>query len=152
MLSRSILIIMLGILAVLAVVGFLRGLQPLEIVFLTVAAAVSAIPEGLPAVVTVVLTLGMRFMARRNAIIRRLVAVETLGSATVICTDKTGTLTMNEMTVTRIYTDGRFVDVTGEGYIPEGRFEQDGSPFRPAREPHSGCYYAPARSATRLRS
>ncbi len=126
-LSRYIVIIMLAIIAALAVVGYLRGLQPLEIVFLTVAAAVSAIPEGLPAVVTVVLTLGMRFMARRNAIIRRLVAVETLGSATVICTDKTGTLTMNEMTIRRIYVDGRFVDVTGEGYIPEGQFEHDGS-------------------------
>jgi P-type Ca2+ transporter type 2C len=125
-LSRYILFVTLGIVAVLAAVGFYRGLDPLEIVLLVVATAVSAIPEGLPAVVTVVLTLGMRFMARRNAIIRRLVAVETLGSATVICTDKTGTLTMNEMTVRHIYADGRIVDVTGEGYNPEGQFERDG--------------------------
>ena len=126
-LSRYLVILILGIIAALAVVGVYRGLDPLEILFLTVAAAVSAIPEGLPAVVTVVLTLGMRFMAKRNAIIRRLVAVETLGSATVICTDKTGTLTMNEMTVRRIFVDGGFVDVTGEGYVPEGQFERDGS-------------------------
>lgn len=130
-LSRYIVVLVLGVVAILAAVGFYRGLDPLEIVFLAVAAAVSAIPEGLPAVVTVVLAIGMRLMAKRNAIVRRLVAVETLGSATVICSDKTGTLTMNEMTVRRVYVDGRFVDVTGEGYIPEGQFESDGAAVSP---------------------
>ena len=126
-LSRYIVVLVLAVVAALVVVGYYRGLDLLDIVFLAVAAAVSAIPEGLPAVVTVVLAIGMRLMAKRNAIIRRLVAVETLGSATVICSDKTGTLTMNEMTVRRIYVDGRFVEVTGEGYVPEGKFESDGA-------------------------
>jgi len=127
-LSRYIILLVLGIVAVLVGAGLYRGLEPVEILMLAVATAVSAIPEGLPAVVTVVLALGMRMMAKRNAIIRRLVAVETLGSATVICSDKTGTLTRNEMTVRRIFVDGRFLDVTGEGYNPEGDFRSDGEP------------------------
>lgn len=123
-LSRYIVIIVLGVIAILALIGIYRGLDPAEVVFLSVAAAVAAIPEGLPAVVTVVLAVGMRFMAKRNAIIRSLVAVETLGSATVICSDKTGTLTMNEMTVRRIYVDSEFIEVTGRGYEPTGEFKQ----------------------------
>jgi P-type Ca2+ transporter type 2C len=130
-LSRYIVVLVLGVVAALAAVGLYRGMDPVEIVFLAVAAAVSAIPEGLPAVVTVVLALGMRLMAKRNAIVRRLVAVETLGSATVICSDKTGTLTMNEMTVRRLYADGQFVDVTGEGYTPDGQFLVDGAALTP---------------------
>ncbi len=126
-LSRYIIVLVMLVVGALAAVGYYRGLDPLEIVFLAVAAAVSAIPEGLPAVVTVVLALGMRLMAKRNAIVRRLVAVETLGSATVICSDKTGTLTMNEMTARRIYVDGKFVEVSGEGYAPVGRFSSDGA-------------------------
>ncbi len=130
-LSRYIIFLVLSFVAVLAVIGLYRGLEPIDVLFLAVAASVSAIPEGLPAVVTVVLAIGMRFMARRNAIIRRLVAVETLGSATVICSDKTGTLTMNEMTVRRIYVDGEFVEVTGEGYSPEGEFRRHGAMLSP---------------------
>jgi len=119
-LSRYIIMVVMGIVALLVYVGFQQGMDRLEVFLVAIAAAVSAIPEGLPAVVTVVLAIGMRIMARRNALIRRLVAVETLGSATVICSDKTGTLTMNEMTVRKMYADGAFVEVTGEGYAPVG--------------------------------
>ncbi len=122
-LSRYIIFIVLGILVILVIAGIVRGLDWFNLFLVAVAAAVSAIPEGLPAVVTVVLALGMRAMAHRNAIIRKLVAVETLGSATVICSDKTGTLTLNEMTVRRIFTDGQWIEVSGEGYEPRGYFE-----------------------------
>ncbi|MFH1003605.1 MAG: HAD-IC family P-type ATPase [Chloroflexota bacterium] len=134
-LSRFIIVLFLGICGLLVVVGLLRGLGWLEVFLLAVAAAVSAIPEGLPAVVTVVLAVGMRFMARRQAVVRRLVAVETLGSATVICSDKTGTLTMNEMTVRRLYVDGRLIEVTGEGYQPLGEFRRDGQAVVAGDEP-----------------
>jgi Ca2+-transporting ATPase len=126
-LSNYLVVVLLAVSALILVVGLIRGLEPVEMFLLAVAAAVSAIPEGLPAVVTVVLAIGMRMMAKRNAIIRRLVAVETLGSATVICSDKTGTLTLNQMTLRRLYIDGRTIDITGEGYGPEGEFRQDGN-------------------------
>ncbi len=133
--SRYLVALFLGICALLVAVGLLKGLDWLEVFLLAVAAAVSAIPEGLPAVVTVVLAVGMRLMARRNAVIRKLVAVETLGSATVICSDKTGTLTLNEMTVQRLYVDGQWIEVTGEGYIPHGEFRRDGQVIDPQNEP-----------------
>jgi Ca2+-transporting ATPase len=125
-LSHYIIGLFLGICALLVIVGLIKGMEWLEVFLLAVAAAVSAIPEGLPAVVTVVLAMGMRFMAHRNAVIRRLVAVETLGSATVICSDKTGTLTLNQMTVRRVFIGGRWIDITGEGYVPRGEFFSDG--------------------------
>ncbi|MFQ6121474.1 MAG: cation-translocating P-type ATPase [Dehalococcoidales bacterium] len=134
-LSRYIIAIFLGVCGLIVVVGLLKGLEWLEVFLLAVAAAVSAIPEGLPAVVTVALAVGMRLMAHRNAIIRKLVAVETLGSATVICSDKTGTLTLNEMTVQRLYVDGRWIKVTGEGYVPWGEFHRDGQTIEPKSEP-----------------
>ncbi|ADJ26233.1 ATPase, P-type (transporting), HAD superfamily, subfamily IC [Dehalogenimonas lykanthroporepellens BL-DC-9] len=124
-LSKALAVVMLVVVAVIFLVGLWRELDILEMFFLSVAAAVSAIPEGLPAVVTVVLAIGMRAMAQRNAIIRHLVAVETLGSATVICSDKTGTLTMNQMTVRNLYHDGGILEITGEGYCPNGEFLTD---------------------------
>jgi Ca2+-transporting ATPase len=109
--------------------GLLRG-EPLIGMFLTaVSLAVAAIPEGLPAIVTITLALGVTRMVERHALIRRLPAVETLGATTVICTDKTGTLTKNEMTVTRLHVDGRTIEVTGEGYVPEGVFVEGGQPL-----------------------
>ncbi|MDR3576753.1 MAG: cation-translocating P-type ATPase [Anaerolineaceae bacterium] len=107
------------------------SLQELVGVFMiAVSLAIAAVPEGLPAVVTISLALGMREMVRRHALIRRLAAVETLGSATIICTDKTGTLTQNEMTVTRLWVDGHNFEVTGAGYLPQGEYKLDGQPVK----------------------
>ena len=97
-----------------------------EVFIIAISLAIAAVPEGLPAVVTISLALGMREMIKRHALIRKLSSVETLGSATVICSDKTGTLTQNEMTVTRLWVDGQFINVTGTGYIPKGDFLVDG--------------------------
>jgi len=99
-----------------------------------VALAVSAVPEGLPAVVTVCLALGARELAKRNAILRRLSSAETLGATTVICSDKTGTLTKGEMTVRKIYVGGKLVDVTGVGYEAKGDFLLNGEPIDPKKD------------------
>jgi len=104
--------------------------------FLTaVALAVAAVPEGLPAIVTINLALGMREMVKRNALIRRLPAVETLGSASAICSDKTGTLTQNEMTAVKLFVPGALVDVTGQGYSPDGHFHRNEKDVDPAELP-----------------
>ena len=115
----------LGIVALLFVLGLVRGLKFFELFMTSVSLAVAAVPEGLPAVVTVSLALGVMRMSRRRALVRKLPAVETLGSTTVICTDKTGTLTVGEMTVRTLYVAGQTYEVTGEGYEPNGevRFE-----------------------------
>jgi P-type Ca2+ transporter type 2C len=123
---------MIGLLVLAAsVLLFLAGLlvgETLQDMFMTaVAAAVATVPEGLPIVVTVTLAIGVARMARHNAIVRKLPAVETLGSTTSIGTDKTGTLTKNEMTVTRIFDGSRTYEVTGSGYDPEGEILHDGA-------------------------
>ncbi len=124
----------LGIVALLFVLGLLRGMKFFELFMTSVSLAVAAVPEGLPAVVTVSLALGVLRMSRRRALVRKLPAVETLGSTTVICTDKTGTLTVGEMTVRALYVAGQTYEVTGEGYEPNGevRFEGKASDARHA--------------------
>ena len=112
----------LAVCGLVFLVGWIRGSNPLDMFLIAVSLAIAAVPEGLPAVVTISLALGMREMIGRNALIRRLSSVETLGSATVICSDKTGTLTQNEMTVTRMWVDGEYIDISGSGYAPYGSF------------------------------
>lgn len=114
---------------------FLAHLAPLDLFLAVVGLAVAAIPEGLPAVVTIVLAIGTRTMARQRAIVRRLPAVESLGSVSVICTDKTGTLTRNEMTVARLFLPERELEVTGAGYAPEGGIHDRGAALDPQAEP-----------------
>ena len=110
-------------------VGVWRGESMLDMFMASVALAVGAIPEGLPAAITITLAIGVSRMAKRNAIIRKLPAVETLGSTTVICSDKTGTLTQNQMTVQAVFAGGRHFQVTGSGYTPDGEFLHDGKPI-----------------------
>ena len=120
-------IIVLVVCGIVFAVGLLYDNDLLEMFLTAIALAVAAIPEGLPAIVTIVLSLGMGRMAERNAIVKKLLAVETLGTTTVICSDKTGTLTQNEMTVTKVYLDDTVLDVTGTGYSPEGSIQLDGA-------------------------
>jgi Ca2+-transporting ATPase len=115
----------LGICALVFVIGFMREGHILEMFLVAVSLAVAAIPEGLPAVVTIVLAIGMKRLAQKNAIVRKLLAVETLGCVSVICSDKTGTLTQNEMTVVKTLCGGKICKVTGSGYAPAGEFMAD---------------------------
>ncbi len=118
----------LGIIAVILtflifLVGFFQGAPPVEILMVTLALSVAAVPEALPLTMTLTLSLGVKNMAERNAIVRKMLAVEGLGSTTIICTDKTGTLTKNEMTVKKVYVDGKVLEVEGRGYEPEGKIK-----------------------------
>ncbi|MGB9862188.1 MAG: calcium-transporting P-type ATPase, PMR1-type [Candidatus Saccharicenans sp.] len=121
--------------ALIFALEMIRGGKLVEVFLTAVSLAVAAIPEGLPAVVTIALALGVQRMVKRHALIRKLPSVETLGAATVICSDKTGTLTKNEMTVKHVFADGRLFSVTGSGYEPEGEFELDGQKVDPASYP-----------------
>ncbi|MCX6340490.1 MAG: calcium-transporting P-type ATPase, PMR1-type [Candidatus Aureabacteria bacterium] len=119
-----------ALVAMVFALGLLRGGKVLDMFLTAVSLAVAAIPEGLPAVVTIALALGVQRMVRRHALIRKLPSVETLGCATVICSDKTGTLTKNEMTAQAIYTGGSLFRITGIGYEPTGEFLLDNDPAR----------------------
>lgn len=129
----------LGILSVavclfVAVFGIIRGRAILDMILWGISLAVAAVPEALPAVVTGALAVGMYRMAKENAIVRRLPAVETLGCTSIICSDKTGTMTKGEMTVERIYVNGKAVKVTGVGYEPQGDFLYEDKKLDPAKE------------------
>ena len=126
-LAKGLLLAVCGLCAVIFLVGWLlRGQDPLTLFMAVVALAVAAIPESLPAVVTIALALSVRRMVARNAIVKRLSAAEALGATTVICSDKTGTMTESKMAVVRIFAGGHRYDVEGEGYLPEGRILRDG--------------------------
>lgn len=123
-LGRILVVVCLVVAAIIFVLELLRGGRLVEVLLLAVSLAVAAVPEGLPAVVTIALTLGLQRMVKRNALIRKLPSVETLGCVTVICSDKTGTLTRNEMTVREIVAGSKHYKVTGAGYCPRGLFLQ----------------------------
>lgn len=123
-LSKLLSVLVLVVCIVVFAVGYLRSsMSILESLMIAVSLAVAAIPEGLTAVVTIVLSLGMNRMADKNAIVKKLLAVETLGATTTICSDKTGTLTQNEMTIIKAYTDNKEFDVESSGYKPQGNIK-----------------------------
>jgi Ca2+-transporting ATPase len=129
--GRVLATVALLIVATVVLLGLLRGQHFVQVLIFGIALAVAVVPEALPAVVTVSLAIGVKRMVKRNALVRRLPAVETLGSTSVICTDKTGTLTKDEMTVRRIVTADQTLDISGVGYLPQGEFSQGGSPQKP---------------------
>jgi Ca2+-transporting ATPase len=132
--TRYLLWISLGIVAVVFLLGLFRSIALFEMFLSAISLAVAAIPEGMPAVVTMALALGVQRMIRRNALVRRLQSVETLGCAEVICTDKTGTLTVGEMTARRLVAGRRLYDVTGEGYVTEGDFLSENKKHEPQQD------------------
>jgi len=128
-------LIILIVVGLVVLLGYLRGIPFFEMFLTGISLAVAAVPEGLPAVVTVVLALGVQKMTKKHVIVRRLPAVETLGATTVICSDKTGTLTQNQMTVRKLVLPGKNIEVEGEGYQPIGKFYQTGQEIQPQIDP-----------------
>ena len=136
-LGRLLIVVVLVLCAVIVLAGWLRGATDFwHMLEIGLSLAIAAVPEGLPAVTTMTLALGMKRMATMRALVRRLPAVETLGSTTIICTDKTGTLTKNEMTVCVYILDQRRVEVTGSGYSDEGKFQDGDQPLEPSGDEH----------------
>lgn len=127
-LGKILIYLALGLTVLVVLIGIMHGQPAGAMFFAGVSLAVAAIPEGLPAIVTIALALGVQRMIKRKAIVRKLPSVETLGCASVICSDKTGTLTQNKMTVTRLWLEGRPLEVTGEGYEPVGDIFEQGIP------------------------
>ncbi|MDD2509718.1 MAG: calcium-translocating P-type ATPase, SERCA-type [Syntrophomonas sp.] len=136
-LGKTLIVICLLLCTLVTLLGIYRGENVMVMLMAGISLAVAAIPEGLPAIVTVVLALGVQKMARRNAIIRKLPAVETLGCTTVICSDKTGTLTQNQMTVGRLATIDRVMEITGNGYESRGSFHHQGNEVNPLSDMNS---------------
>jgi P-type Ca2+ transporter type 2C len=126
-LARAALVVVLLVVSL----GLVRGQPLLDMLLFGVALAVAVVPEALPAVITISLTLAAQRMVRRNALVRRLPAIETLGSVDVICSDKTGTLTRDEMTVRKVLAGGELYELSGAGYEPDGEFRRDGAPIDP---------------------
>ncbi|MDO8142079.1 MAG: HAD-IC family P-type ATPase, partial [Candidatus Brocadiales bacterium] len=127
--GKKLVYLCLGIVTIVFLLELWRKDPLLEAFLTSVSLAVAAIPEGLPAIVTIALALGVQRMVKRHVLIRKLPSVETLGCATVICSDKTGTLTQNEMTVRKLFVSGKTIDVSGTGYIPEGNFFSNSTPL-----------------------
>ena len=124
--GRVLAVIALVVVGLIVALGVLRGQDILEMFLFGIALAVAVVPEALPAVVTISLAMGVQRIVRRNALVRRLPAVETLGSTSVICSDKTGTLTRNEMTVREVFASGVSATLLGSGYEPTGEVTVDG--------------------------
>ncbi|MFA4926526.1 MAG: cation-translocating P-type ATPase, partial [Candidatus Aminicenantales bacterium] len=133
--GRLLVYLCFGLVAVVFLLEWLRGGKLVEVFLTAVSLAVAAIPEGLPAVVTIALALGVQRLVKRHVLIRKLPSVETLGAATVICSDKTGTLTRNEMMVRAVYANGQLFTVSGNGYEPEGDFSLGKDKINPAAYP-----------------
>jgi Ca2+-transporting ATPase len=132
--GQYLIILTLAITGIVAVIGYLSG-EPLDQMIRTsIALAIAAVPEGLPVAATITLAIGMNRMVRKKALMRNLPAVETLGSATVFCVDKTGTLTENEMTLQRIAIENRMIEISGTGYSPEGEFSEEGKCLDPLKD------------------
>jgi len=140
----------LVVVAIVVLIGLGRGLPVIEMLLFGIALAVAVVPEALPAVVTISLAIGVRRMVRRNALVRRLPIVETLGSTSVICSDKTGTLTRNEMTVRQVYAGDRLFELTGAGYEPTGQLLDNGRAIDPPESVHALLRAAKLASDARL--